>query len=70
MQEPDALLLQEVTAEMYAVVRRRLATWSVYHRRQVSEDYFVVTAVKCCLQDLRISAPLMRSRRPRTGGIC
>ncbi len=44
--ELGALALQEVTAGMCAVLRRRLNTWSVYRRRNVSEDYFVVTAVR------------------------
>ncbi len=44
--ELDVLALQEVTADMYAVLRRRINTWSVYRRRHVSEDYFVATAVR------------------------
>ena len=42
----DALLLQEVTQEMYRVLQRRLSSWSIYRRRPITEDYFVVTAVR------------------------
>ena len=43
---PDVLLLQEMIMEMYAVLQRRLAAWRIYRRRDVTEDYFNVTAVK------------------------
>ena len=42
----DALLFQEVTEEMYRVLQRRLSYWSMYRRRAITEDYFVVTAVR------------------------
>ena len=35
---PDALLLQEVTMEMYAVVRQLLVGWKVHRRRNVAEE--------------------------------
>ena len=44
--EVNALLFQEVTEDMYAVIRRRLASWSIYGRRDNDEGYFVVTAVR------------------------
>ncbi len=44
--ELDALLFQEVTEEMHAVVRRRLPGWRVYHKRVVDADYFNVTACR------------------------
>lgn len=44
--DPNLILLQEVTQEMYTVLKRRLSEWCVYGRRAVSEDYFVVTAVR------------------------
>ena len=43
---PDVVLLQEVTAEMYAVVQHRMVGWAVYRRREVTEDYFIVSAVR------------------------
>ena len=35
---PDALLLQEVTMEMCAVVQHRLVGWKVHRRRNVAEE--------------------------------
>ena len=43
---PDVLLLQEVVAEMYAVVRRRLPEWQIHRRHQLSEIYFNATATR------------------------
>ena len=43
---PDVLLLQEVVAEMYRVVKRRLADWTIHRRHDIAEDYFNVTVVR------------------------
>jgi hypothetical protein len=43
---PDVVLLQEVTVEMYAVVLHRMVGWTVYRRKEVTEDYFIVSAVR------------------------
>ena len=43
---PDVVLIQEVIPEMYEVVKRRLAGWSVYRRRDVATNYFNVSAVR------------------------
>ena len=42
----NVVLLQEVVAEMYAVVRRRLPDWKVHRRRPLTEEYYNVTAVR------------------------
>ena len=44
--EPDVLVLQEMTAPMLAQLRLRLPHWSVCRRREVSEYYFNVTAMR------------------------
>ena len=43
--QPQFLLMQEVTMEMYIVIKQRLADWHVYKRHDQAEDYFNVTAV-------------------------
>ncbi len=43
---PDMVLLQEVVAPMYAVVRERCAGWQVHRKHEQLEEYFLVTAVK------------------------
>ena len=42
---PHMLLLQEVSDEMYDVVKRRLKDWSVTRRLQTKVDHFLVIAV-------------------------
>ena len=42
---PSFILMQEVTIEMYAVIKRILAGWQVYRRHEQAEKYFNVTAV-------------------------
>ena len=44
--KPDVLVLQEMTAPMLAQLRHRLPDWSVCRRREVSEHYFNVTAMR------------------------
>ena len=43
--QPQFLLMQEVTMEMYNEIKQRLADWHVYKRHDQAEDYFNVTAV-------------------------
>ncbi len=53
---PDVILLQEVTAEMHAVVRLRLAPeagWKVYRRHEITEDYFNVSAVRIAVDTVQ-----------------
>ena len=45
-EEPDVVVFQEVVVEMYAVMKRRMAGWSINRRSRVTEDYFNVTAVR------------------------
>ena len=42
----DVICFQEVTAEMYAAIRKRLSEWHVYRKRNTSESYFLATAVR------------------------
>ena len=42
----DVICFQEVTAEMYAVIRKRLHNWHVHRKRDPSETYFLATAVR------------------------
>ena len=58
--ELDVLLLQEVTQEMYVAAKSRLRGrgWFLYRKRNATEDYFVVTALrvaadKCTSTDFR-----------------
>ena len=44
--EPDVLALQEMTAEMLAQLRSRLPDWKICRRRDVSTDYFNITAMR------------------------
>ena len=44
--EPDALVLQEMTAPMLAQLRRRLPDWKVCRKGEASEDYFNVTVMR------------------------
>ena len=44
--DPDVLVLQEMTAPMLAQLRHRLPDWSVCRRREVSEHYFSVAAMR------------------------
>ena len=43
--EPDIIAFQEITVDMYSTIKHRLGGWSIYRRRDVTEEYFVVTAV-------------------------
>ena len=43
---PDVLMLQEVVADMYVVVRRLLPSWKVFRKSQLDEDYFNVMALR------------------------
>ena len=43
---PQFVLLQEVTTAMYVEIKRILADWQVYRKRQQAEEYFNVTAVR------------------------
>jgi endonuclease/exonuclease/phosphatase family metal-dependent hydrolase len=51
-EEPDVLCFQEVTDDMYAVLRSRTSAagdmrrWSLHRRRDTEMDYYVVTATK------------------------
>ena len=43
---PDAILLQEVSVEMFRAAQAVLVDWQLYDWRQHDEDYFLVTAVR------------------------
>ena len=42
---PDLILMQEVVAEMLPVLKRRLPDWKIHRRRDVTEEYFNITAM-------------------------
>lgn len=47
LSEPQIILFQEVTSDMYSAIRQYLPPgWRVWKKRDTTEDYFVATAVQ------------------------
>ena len=59
--DPDVLLFQEVTAEMYAALRKNLCGWQVRRMQEAPEDYFLVSAVRAPAAAIACSSYLFRS---------
>ena len=44
--DPDAILFQEVTDELFEALRGELPAWGTFRKESGREDYYVVTFTK------------------------